>query len=148
MKSHPATQQIIYAYKELDWSAETISTQLDIDINEVREVISKEVGLKDLLSKTLDNDNDILELLKSLARTAESEKVRADALKYLHAELKGRNDLPKEHLDLKRQKLQLEAVDVGMRLKQFNDALERSNKMKSSVTLPAILPSQTLAEIV
>ena len=132
MKSHPATAQIIYASKELQWDCEMISSQLEIPLVVVQEILSLNSGLSAIVSE-LNSPEEIIHALKSLARSAESEKVREAALKYLHAELTGRNNIERENLELKKVRLQLDAVDVGMRLKQFNTAIERARKLKESI---------------
>ena len=137
---HPRAQQALLAYKELKWDIETISKQLDIEIEEARSIIASSEGVSEALkaggAKT---PEEVLEAIKSLAATTTSDKVKAELLKYLHAEISGRNNIPMEDLKLKRQKLQLEAVNVGMKVQEFNDNLKRSRELTSVAVMPVLV---------
>lgn len=130
--NHPAAQQILYAYKELEITPEIIANQFEVSLATVQSIIAKEDGVKTLLEKGIENGDDIIELLKNLAFHGESDKVKLDALKYLHAEQKGRNDIPLQNLELKRQKLALESINVASNLAKFNESLRRSRELQTT----------------
>lgn len=143
-RRHPATQQVMFAKDELGLDPEQIAIQLDLDLSEVAGIIARESGIKEALaSSAAQTPEEIEDFLKQLAISSENDKVRLEALKYLHAEKKGRNDLGKEALELKRKRLALDAVNVGMNLEKFNMALEKARTKKVEDSLPAIILSQT-----
>ncbi len=143
---HPATQQILVASSQMGWSAEMISEQLDIPLIQVQAVIASQKGVDALLQEggDLKSPEDILQMLRNLVLTSESPKVKLEALKYLHGEVTGRNDLPKEHLELKKQKLQLEAVNTAVNIKRFNASISKARELISSVQVPRVVDQQQL----
>lgn len=128
--NHPAAQQILYAYKELEIDPEIIASQFEVPLSTVQAIIAKEDGVKTLVEKGIENGDDIIALLKNLAIHGDSDKVKLDAIKYLHAEQKGINNIPLQHLELKRQKLALESVNVATNLAKFNESLKRSRDLQ------------------
>lgn len=130
--SHPAAQQILYAYKELGITPEIIASQFEIDLSIVQGIIAKEEGVKAILETGLEKGEDVIALLKNLAMNADSDKVKLEALKYLHSEQTGRNNIPAQHLELKKQKLLLDSVNVATNLSKFNESLKRSRELQNS----------------
>ena len=65
---------------------------------------------------------------ETLARFSEDDGVRERALKFLIDEEKGRNDIPKEHLALKKAQTQMNAVDLKLKIDQFNTTLAQTRK--------------------
>lgn len=131
--NHPRATQALLAYKELNWDLETISKQLDIPFEEVRGIIASKEGVSEAL-KDADSPEAVLLAIKQLASNATSEKVQAELLKYLHSEVTGRNNIPIELLQVKKQQLQLEAVNVGMKVQEFNDNLRRAGELRNAAS--------------
>lgn len=135
-----AEEQIRFAFSKFGWSVETLAKQFGKSESEVCEILGEELEKK-LKLGDLSTPEQTLAALKFLINGAESEKVQLEAIKFLHQEVTGRSDLPRQSLELKRQKLQLEAVNVGMQLKRFNDAMERAKRVKEAVVLPEVVPA-------
>lgn len=145
-RRHPATEQVMFAKDELGLEPEQIAIQLDLDVGEVNGIIARESGIKEALaSSDAQTPEEIEDFLRQLAISSDNDKVRLEALKYLHAEKKGRNDLGKENLELKRKRLALDAVNVGMNLEKFNMALGKARTKKAEDNLPTVILTQTPA---
>lgn len=145
-KRHPATEQVMFAKDTLGLEPEQIAIQLDLDVGEVNGIIARESGIKEaILSSNFKTPEEIEDFIGQLVIRTDNDKVQLEALKYLHAEKKGRNDLGKEALELKRKRLALDAVNVGMNLEKFNMALEKARTKKVEDSLPTVILTQTPA---
>lgn len=130
-KEHPSAPQVLYAYNVLKWEIEQISAGLELPLGIVREIIASKEGLSEAL-KDLNTSEGIEDAIRGIIRGAAPEKVKMEALKYLHRETTGRNNIEMEDHKLRKQKLQLDAVNVASNLRRLNLALRKARE--SSVT--------------
>jgi len=142
----PRTAQVLLAKNKLGWSMEVICSQFSITELEYRAIVAAEEGIKEALGD-LQTPEQVTAGLRNLAVSSDSPKVQLEALKYLHAEMTGRNDIPRLTLELKKQKLQLEAVNVGLKLDQFNSSVLRARNRVAAIELPKA-PAAELTEAV
>lgn len=146
-------EQILLSKNKLGMSEEVIAKVFGISIEKVIEVLAESTNVE-IATGFLETKEEVFAAMRKLALTADSEKVRIQALTYLHSEYTGRNDLGEKNYKLKENRLKLEAVNVGIKLGEFNGVLKARQRV-AEIILPKVagaredqLQTETLEEVV
>lgn len=135
--------QIVTAFETLGLSLEQIAGQFDIEVDEVRAILFDNSRAYRQQCGRLRSEDEVEELLteyRALAKRSEVDAVRERALRFLIDERKGRNDIGKETLELKKRQTKVGEIDLSLRIAQFNETL-KSTRAQIESTLEEKMPA-------